>query len=123
MITLGLGLELLLHAVSPVATYIEASEDYTVPITYAESVAFCVASISFLLTPFLAFLLRRFIPVLGSIYCLSTGLILTFIASFLEELREPMLLALIITIVLVATMQQLYFSGRIIDLNWSLLHW
>ena len=63
------------------------------------------------IVPFVAFLVRRAIPVLGTLYCLGTGYILGFIASSIVDYRTILLIAVVITMAIVAAMCVLYASG------------
>ena len=64
--------------------------------------------------PFLAFLIRPLVPVLGLIYCLSIGYAITWLAAtVIPTYSGIVFLALGITIVLVAVMAFLYASGAI----------
>lgn len=75
------------------------------------AIPFFVALAFFVIVPFVAFLVRRAIPVLGTLYCLGTGYILGFIASAIVDYRTILLIAVVITMAIVAAMCVLYASG------------
>lgn len=67
----------------------------------------------FLVFPFLSFLLRITIPVTGSIYCASVGFLFGFVALLDAELGSYVVLALVLTLAVVAVMGFLFAKGII----------
>ena len=67
----------------------------------------------FLIMPLIAMLIKKTIPVTGTLYCLSVGYCISFVAEFLAEYREPICMALLITVAIVAVMAQVYSKGWI----------
>lgn len=72
-----------------------------------------VSLVVFIVFPFLAFLLRRTIPVTGSVYCISLGYMFAFLAVLDAEMGSYILLALVLTLAIVAVMGFLYAKGII----------
>lgn len=67
----------------------------------------------FIVFPFLAFLLRVTIPVTGSVYCFCVGYVFGFFAMLDDSLGGCILLALVLTLALVAVMGFLFAKGYI----------
>jgi len=73
-----------------------------------------VCGVIFVIAPILAVLIRPTIPVTGTLYCLSTGFLLSWLAVTLGDIYfAPILLALVITLMIVFTMGFLYGTGII----------
>lgn len=105
---IGIALALILNRINPMVI---ADGDGTMTISVAGAIGMVISGIFFILTPFLAFIIKRTIPVTGSLYCMSTGFLFTMIADILEEYRGIVLLAMAITIAIVAVMAALYQHG------------
>lgn len=67
----------------------------------------------FLIFPFIAFLIRKTIPVTGALYCVATGYLLGFCMVLDTGLCGTMMLAMALTFSIVAVMGILYFKGII----------
>lgn len=67
----------------------------------------------FIIMPFVAMLIKRTIPVTGTLYCLSVGYCISFAAEFVAEYRAAICLALIVTIAIVGVMAMVYAKGWI----------
>jgi len=79
-----------------------------------EVLAILVCGVIFVIAPILAVLIRPTIPVTGTLYCLSTGFLLSWLAVTLGDIYfAPILLALVITLMIVFTMGFLYGTGII----------
>lgn len=88
--------------------------DSGVSVTAPEVLLVLACGALFLITPFLAVLIRVTAPVTGSLYCFATGYLLSWAAAtFGRELSGPIWLALVLTIALVLTMGMLYGSGKV----------
>ncbi|MBP3854364.1 MAG: Bax inhibitor-1/YccA family protein [Ruminiclostridium sp.] len=83
-----------------------------VVIRETEAIVILVCGIVFILAPILATFIRPTIPVTGTLYCLSTGFLLSWLATTLGDIyMAPILLALVITLMIVFTMGFLYGMG------------
>lgn len=83
-------------------------------ITSTEAIIIAIVGIVFIISPLLAAFIRVTVPVTGSLYCASTGYLLCWLAvTFGDIYRAPILLALVITLMIVATMGYLYGAGII----------
>ena len=67
----------------------------------------------FVIMPFIAMLIKKTIPVTGTLYCLSVGYVISLMSHVIPEYKDPINLALIITIAIVAVMAQVYSKGWI----------
>jgi uncharacterized YccA/Bax inhibitor family protein len=67
----------------------------------------------FIITPFIAMLIKKTIPVTGTLYCFSVGYCVSLMAQLFAEYRDPISLALIITVAIVAVMALVYAKGWI----------
>lgn len=110
MVLAGVALQMILNSIAPITGTLDGN-DITVSAT--ATIAAFVALGIFLITPFIAFLIRPTIPVTGTLYCVSTGYLLTFFATILVDARSIMLIALALTIAVVTVMALLYSSGKI----------
>lgn len=72
-----------------------------------------IAAAIFIVFPFLAALLRVTIPVTGSLYCISVGFLFAFFALLDVELGSYIILALGLTLAVVAVMGFLFAKGII----------
>lgn len=108
MMTLGIAVALLMHTLPlPGFTAIGMQFSYIEVITAASMLV-----LSFV-TPIVAVFARCTIPVTGTLYCFGIGYIFTFLANAIVKYRSPILLAVIITLVLVAVLMAIYSSGKI----------
>jgi len=79
-----------------------------------EAIVIIVCAVIFVVAPILAVLIRPTIPVTGTLYCLTTGFMLSWLATTLGDIYlAPILLALVITLMIVFTMGFLYGTGII----------
>ena len=82
---------------------------YDLTLSVGEAVIAGVALLVSLITPFLAWFVRPTIPVTGTLYSLAQGLLIGYITvALIPEYRFISLLAMIITIALVAVMLFIY---------------
>jgi len=82
---------------------------YDLTLHVAEAVIAGIALLVSLITPFLAWFIRPTIPVTGTLYSLAQGLLIGYITvALVPEYRFISLLAMIITIALVAVMLFIY---------------
>ncbi|MBR3401723.1 MAG: Bax inhibitor-1/YccA family protein, partial [Parasporobacterium sp.] len=82
---------------------------YDLTLSVGEAVIAGVALLVSLITPFLAWFIRPTIPVTGTLYSLAQGLLIGYITvALVPEYRFISLLAMIITIALVAVMLFIY---------------
>lgn len=72
-----------------------------------------IALFLFAFTPFFAFLIRPIIPAFGTLYTVSTGYIIMFLAMAIEQYRGPIVLALVLTVSVTMGLAFLYSTGRI----------
>lgn len=87
---------------------------YDLTITTAEAGVVGVIALISLIVPFLAWFVKRTIPVTGTIYCIAQGILLGYITIALaQEYRYLSLLAMIITVVLVGILLLMYAKGVI----------
>lgn len=111
MILLGVLVMIGLQGINP-ATY-TMDDGSLVTISDAALIAALPFGLIFLITPFVAMLIKKTIPVTGTLYCLSVGYCISFMAQLIAEYREPISLALIITVAIVAMMALVYAKGWI----------
>lgn len=71
----------------------------------------CVAMVLFIIAPLLSVFIRPIVPVTGTLYCISTGYLVTFLATLIEEYKSPVMIALVLTIALFSALAGLYASG------------
>lgn len=69
------------------------------------------AAAIFLIFPFLAFIVRVTIPVTGSLYCVAVGYLFGFVAVLDDEMGSYIVLALMLTLAVVAVMGFLFSKG------------
>lgn len=108
MNVLGIFLALPLDRMGPVFTF---EAENIAGISAAGAIGAAISGLIFLLTPLLAFIIKRTIPVTGALYCMSTGFLFTLISGAAPEYRGLVLLAMAITIAIVAAMAALYRRG------------
>lgn len=86
-------------------------------ISYSEAGVLVGCLLLTALTPTLAFLIRPILPLAGILYCAGTGYLLSFaVNTYAADFTDPVWLALVITILLVAVMTILY-TTRIIKVT------
>ena len=93
------------------------SSVYDLTTTVPELIIVIVATLIALITPFLAFFIRSTIPVTGTLYTVSQGIMIGFITTALAtQYKWLSLLAAVLTAVLVGVMLFIY-AKRIIKVN------
>lgn len=107
-IFIGAAVAMLLQALDPPA--MDASTDLTSVSPIATVLCF-ISLAFFLVTPFLAFLIKATIPVTGTLYCASTGYLFTFLSLLMPEYGGAVLLAIILTVAIVSVMALIYAKG------------
>ena len=88
------------------------SDKYPLPVIILAS----IATLCFIITPFITIFAKKGIPVFGSIFCVSVGVIYSSAALFIDEYRNYILLAMILTIALFSALT-LLFTFNIIKVN------
>lgn len=111
MILVGVLLMIGLQAINP-ETY-TLDDGSVVTISDANLIAAIPFGLLFIITPFIAMLIKKTIPVTGTLYCFSVGYCVSLMAQLFAEYREPISLALIITVAIVAVMALVYAKGWI----------
>ena len=111
MIVLGVMLMIGLQMVNP--EMVTLDDGSVVTISIAALLALIPFGLLFLITPFVAMLIKKTIPVTGTLYCLSVGYCISFMAQLIAEYRDAICLALIITIAIVGVMALVYAKGWI----------
>ena len=111
MILVGVLLMIGLQAINP-ATY-TLDDGSVVTISDANLIAAIPFGLLFIITPFIAMLIKKTIPVTGTLYCFSVGYCVSLMAQLFAEYREPISMALIITVAIVAVMALVYAKGWI----------
>lgn len=85
-----------------------------VVIRETEAIVILICAVIFIVAPIVAVFARPTIPVTGTLYCATTGFMLSWLATTLGDIYlAPILLALVITLMLVFTMGFLYGTGII----------
>ncbi|MDO4739854.1 MAG: Bax inhibitor-1/YccA family protein [Eubacteriales bacterium] len=110
MVVLGIALQMLLARFSPFAVDVDGE---VIVSSFPALIGMAVALLFFIVTPFLAFFVRKTLPVTGSLYCISTGYVLASMVSLFEEYRAVAGLALVLTLAVVGVMVYLYGTGKI----------
>ncbi|MBR5091226.1 MAG: Bax inhibitor-1/YccA family protein [Ruminiclostridium sp.] len=83
-------------------------------ITKIDLILMGAATLISIIAPFVAIFARPAIPVVGSLFCVATGYMLSWLAvTFADQYMAPVLLALVITLIIVFTMGFLYGMGII----------
>lgn len=111
MIILGVMLMICLQMINPET--IALDDGSVVTISTAALFAAIPFGLLFIIMPFVAMLIKRTIPVTGTLYCLSVGYCISFAAEFVAEYRAAICLALIVTIAIVGVMAMVYAKGWI----------
>ena len=109
-ILVGAAVALLLQVLDPLVMDANTDIAYISPVALVLGLA---SVVFFVLTPFLAFLIKATIPVTGTLYCASTGYVFAFLSIVLPEERGLILLAVILTVVIVSAMALVYAKGWI----------
>lgn len=109
-IFIGVALAMILQSINPIMVSVDGD---TINVSPAATIAAIVSGVFFLLTPILAFLIKATIPVTGTLYCASTGYLFTFLSLVIPEYGGAVLLAMILTVVIVAVMAFVYAKGLI----------
>lgn len=110
MVFAGIALALVFRGIN--AINVNPATDELFVADYAVICILAAAAI-FLIFPFLAFILRKTIPVTGAGYCIATGYLLGFMMVLDAQLLSYMMLALVLTVSIVIVMGVLYFKGYI----------
>lgn len=111
MVIVGVLLLVGLQMINPETITMEDGSTFT--ISTLAMIAAIPFGLFFLITPFIAMLIKRTIPVTGTLYCISVGYCISLLALLFDEYRDAVTLALIITISIVAVMAQVYARGWI----------
>ena len=109
-IFIGVAIAMLVQVFDPMVMDANGDVTYMSPIA---TVLGLLSLVFFVLTPFLAFLIRATIPVTGTLYCASTGYLFTLLSIVIPEYRGAVLLAIMLTVVIVAVMSLVYAKGWI----------
>lgn len=104
MICAGVAFALILHAMT-----FDASSEFGFSSTMIISIFVSLGM--FLIFPFLAFFIRRTIPVTGALYCVSVGNVLASMVLLDNEFGGYVLLALVLTVAIVTVLAAMYSSG------------
>ena len=111
MVLLGVLLLLGLQTINPDTVTME--DGSMIPISDAALLAALPFGLCFLITPFIAMLIKKTIPVTGTLYCVSVGYCVALMAQLFAEYRDAISLALVITVAIVGVMAQVYAKGWI----------
>lgn len=111
MVIVGVLLLIGLQMINPSTIVME--DGSTVTISTAALLATIPFGLFFIIMPFIAMLIKKTIPVTGTLYCMSVGYCISLMAQLFAEYRDAISLALIITIAIVAVMALVYSRGWI----------
>ena len=111
MVILGVLLLIGLQMINPESITME--DGSVITISTAAMLAAIPFGLFFIIMPFIAMLIKKTIPVTGTLYCMSVGYCISLMAQLFAEYRDAISLALIITIAIVAVMAQVYSKGWI----------
>ncbi|MBP3645990.1 MAG: Bax inhibitor-1/YccA family protein [Clostridia bacterium] len=111
MVIVGVLLLIGLQMINPSTIVME--DGSAVTISTAALLATIPFGLFFIIMPFIAMLIKKTIPVTGTLYCMSVGYCISLMAQLFAEYRDAISLALIITIAIVAVMAQVYSRGWI----------
>ena len=111
MVIVGVLLLIGLQMINPSTIVME--DGSAVTISTAALLATIPFGLFFIIMPFIAMLIKKTIPVTGTLYCMSVGYCISLMAQLFAEYRDAISLALIITIAIVAVMALVYSSGWI----------
>lgn len=88
------------------------AEEYTFYIP--QVILMLVAAVFTIVTPFLAWIIRVTIPVTGTLYACSQGILISWISyTFAGQYNDVIILSVLITLVLVFSMLLLYTTGTV----------
>lgn len=111
MVIVGVLLLIGLQMINPSTIVME--DGSAVTISTAALLAAIPFGLFFIIMPFIAMLIKKTIPVTGTLYCMSVGYCISLMAQLFAEYRDAISLALIVTIAIVAVMAQVYSKGWI----------
>ena len=111
MVIVGVLLLIGLQMINPSTIVME--DGSAVTISTAALLATIPFGLFFIIMPFIAMLIKKTIPVTGTLYCMSVGYCISLMAQLFAEYRDAISLALIITIAIVAVMALVYSRGWI----------
>ena len=111
MILVGVLLMIGLQTINP-ETY-TMDDGSLITISDANMIAVLPFGLLFLITPFVAMLIKKTIPVTGTLYCVSVGYCISLLAQLIDEYRDAISLALLVTVAIVAVMALVYSKGWI----------
>lgn len=111
MILLGVLLLIGLQTINPSTVTME--DGSVITLSNATLLAALPFGLLFIITPFIAMLIKKTIPVTGTLYCISVGYCVGLMAQLFAEYQDPISLALVITVAIVAVMAQVYAKGWI----------
>ena len=111
MVIVGVLLLIGLQMINPSTIVME--DGSAVTISTAALLATIPFGLFFIIMPFIAMLIKKTIPVTGTLYCMSVGYCISLMAQLFAEYRDAIGLALIITIAIVAVMALVYSRGWI----------
>lgn len=109
MMVIGVALATILHNLNYSTIYI----DTNISANIAEIIGGVASSVLVLVLSIACIFLKKTIPFFGSLYCISFGFLYTFMANVLKEYREPILLAIIVTLSIFAAVVFAYMSGKV----------
>ena len=110
MIIAGIALTFLTNFLYGITS--NSTSEYPLPLIVLTG----IASLSVLITPFIAIFAKRGTPVAGSIFCACIGIIYSSSAIFIESYKNEILLALFVTIALFCALT-LLFCMNIINVD------
>lgn len=94
--------------------FVLESSIHQIDITITELVLFIIAALITAIVPFIAAFFRRSIPVVGTLYTIAQGYFIGFLTGLLKpSYRFIPVLALMITLAIVASMLYVYLSGKV----------
>ena len=111
MVLLGVLLLLGLQTINP--DTVAMDDGSVITISNAALLAALPFGLFFLIMPFIAMLIKKTIPVTGTLYCVSVGYCVALMAQLFAEYRDAISLALVITVAIVGVMAQVYAKGWI----------
>lgn len=109
MMIIGVALAMFLHNLNYSTIYI----DDDISANTAEIIGGLASSVLVLALSIVCIFLKKTIPFFGSLYCISFGFLYAFMANIFKEYREPILLAIIVTLSIFAAVVFAYMSGKI----------
>ncbi|GEM_PF-1285990 len=109
MMIIGVALAMFLHNLNYSTIYI----DDDISANTAEIIGGLASSVLVLALSIVCIFLKKTIPFFGSLYCISFGFLYAFMANIFKEYKEPILLAIIVTLSIFAAVVFAYMSGKI----------